>query len=130
MRPHAKDGTRISILLSAASLCLVCAGCGSQPEQTRPPAPAAASVSSAAEPQRYEMTGKVLAVDKPGKKVTVDHADIPGFMGAMAMPYPVKDETLLEKLSAGDQITAKVVSSGGEYWLEAIAVTGSATMQK
>ena len=63
----------------------------------------------------------MVAVDKAGKRVTVDAGDIPGFMSAMTMPYAVKDEHLLDKLSAGDQITAKVVSSGGDIWLENIA---------
>ena len=36
-----------------------------------------------------------MAIDKVNKKLTVDHEAIPGFMGAMTMAYPVKDEQLL-----------------------------------
>ena len=42
-------------------------------------------------------------------------------MGAMTMTYPVKDEHLLDDVSVGEPITATVVSSGRDYWLEAIA---------
>jgi Cu/Ag efflux protein CusF len=42
-------------------------------------------------------------------------------MGAMTMAYPVKDEQLLDNLSQGELVTAKVVSTGSEYWLEDIA---------
>ena len=34
---------------------------------------------------------------------------------------PVKDKHLLDNLSPGDQVTAKVVSGGGQFWLENIA---------
>jgi len=63
----------------------------------------------------------------PQKKVVVDAQDIPGFMGAMTMPYPVKDAGLLDKLAAGDQITAQVVQSGNEFWLENIVVVQKGT---
>ena len=68
--------------------------------------------------QRYELKGKVVAVDLGRKKLTVDHENIPGFMGAMTMPYQVKDAALLENLAPGVRITATVVSGDGQYWLE------------
>jgi protein SCO1/2 len=71
--------------------------------------------------QRYDLKGRVVAIDKPGKRLTVDHEAIPGFMGAMTMAYPVKDEHLLDALSPGEPITAKVMSTGGEFWLEDVA---------
>ena len=49
---------------------------------------------------------------------------IPGFMSAMAMPYPIPDQKALAGLSAGDEITADVVVTGdGKYHLENIVVT-------
>jgi Cu/Ag efflux protein CusF len=69
----------------------------------------------------------VVAVDANGKKLTVDHEDIPNFMGAMTMTYSVRDGKLLEHLSPGDEVTAKVVASGGEFWLDNIAVANKTT---
>ena len=43
-------------------------------------------------------------------------------MGAMTMAYPVRDARALDKLSAGDEVTAKLVASDGTYWLEDISV--------
>ena len=34
----------------------------------------------------------------------VDHEEIPGFMAAMIMGYPVQSPTLLHNLTAGDRI--------------------------
>ena len=64
------------------------------------------------------MKGKVVAIDKAGARLTIDHEAIPGFMGAMTMAYTVKDPHAFDVVSSGDEITAKVVSSGGSYWLE------------
>ena len=105
---------------TVAALCLGLMACSSDsaPKPAETPAPAAATPGATA--QRYDLKGKVVAVDKPGKKLTVDHETIVGFMSAMTMPYPVKDEHLLDNLAPGDQVTAKVVSSGGDVWLENI----------
>jgi protein SCO1/2 len=73
--------------------------------------------------KRYQLTGRVVAVDKPNKSLTIDGDEIPGFMSAMQMPYDVKDRSLMEKLSPGDKISADVVVKGDDSWLENIKVT-------
>jgi protein SCO1 len=120
---HTRTFRAPAILTTIAILSLGLAACSSdapKPAETPATAPAAAPATGQTA-QRYDLKGKVVAIDKAGKKLTVDAGEIPGFMSAMTMPYSVKDEHLLDNLSAGDQITAKVVSSGGEIWLENIA---------
>jgi protein SCO1/2 len=43
--------------------------------------------------------------------VTLNHEAIPGFMGAMTMPYKLKDPNILSDLHPGDVITADVLVS-------------------
>jgi protein SCO1/2 len=74
--------------------------------------------------KRYHLQGKVVSVDKRANMLNVDGKAIPGFMSAMTMPYNVKPETQLDKLSPGDAIIADVVVQGDNSWLENIAVTG------
>jgi protein SCO1/2 len=76
----------------------------------------------AAGPRRYSLSGRVVSLQEAQKQVTVDHGDIEGFMGAMTMPYVVKDAAALGSLAPGDQITADVVASDTEVWLENIVV--------
>ena len=71
-----------------------------------------------------------MALDQSAKTLTVDHEAIPGFMSAMTMVYPVKDAHLLDGIAPGDQITAKVISSGGKYWLEDIVVATAGTQPR
>ncbi len=81
-------------------------------------------------PKRYSLAGKVVAVDVGGSRLTVDHKDIPGFMKAMIMPFPVKDTAALKTLAPGDEITADVVVQEPNYWLENITVTKKSTGTK
>lgn len=74
--------------------------------------------------KRYRLKGKVVSIDKQAKMANIDSEAIPGFMGAMTMPYPVKPEAELDKLSPGDSITADVVVADDNGWLENIVVTG------
>jgi protein SCO1/2 len=115
---------RIIVPAASITLCLTLAACGSAPKETATP-PAAASATATPAAQRFDLRGKVVSVDKAGKTLTVDHEDIPGFMGAMTMPYAVKDGALLEHLTPGEQVTAKVVSSGGNTWLEDVVVVAA-----
>ena len=84
------------------------------------------SQTSAPAAKRYHLKGKVVSIDKRGNMANIDGEDIPGFMGAMTMPYPVKPASELDKLAPGDVITADVVVQDDNSWLENILVTGRA----
>ncbi|HEV2697973.1 MAG TPA: copper-binding protein [Terriglobales bacterium] len=77
----------------------------------------------AGQAKRYHLKGKIVSVDKRAKMLNVDGEAIPGFMSAMTMPYNVKPEAELDKLSSGDSITADVVVQEDNAWLENVAVT-------
>ena len=76
-------------------------------------------------PQLYKMTGTVVSVELRSHQAIIQHGTIPGFMDAMTMPYSVKDDSELRKLSAGDQIAADLMVSKetGETWLSNVRVT-------
>jgi protein SCO1 len=107
------SGTLICLLLVAIA---VSCNKGSQPAQQASPAQASG--------KRYHLKGKVVSIDKQAKMVNVDSEAIPDFMDAMTMPYQVKPEAEMDKLSPGDAITADVVVQDEKAWLENIAVTG------
>ena len=62
-------------------------------------------------PQRYELEGRVVAVDSGARQLTIAHKDIPGYMEAMTMPYIVaeKDAWVFKSIAPGDQIHATLV---------------------
>jgi protein SCO1/2 len=73
--------------------------------------------------RRYPFKGKVVAVDKERKLVTVSHEAIPDFMDAMTMPFPVKDDRVLNDLAPGDTVQATLAVGAERYWLENIIIT-------
>jgi len=76
--------------------------------------------------KRFKLAGTVKSVDAKNHKLVVDHKEIPGFMGAMTMPYSVRKEEDLTKISAGDQVAADVVVTDKDTHLEGVKVTGHA----
>jgi Cu/Ag efflux protein CusF len=65
----------------------------------------------------YDVTGKVVAVDRDKKAVELDHEDIPGLMKAMTMEFKVADEKLLDGLAAGDAVAGKLKVQGSDHVL-------------
>lgn len=73
---------------------------------------------------RYELKGKVVSVDLEKGHVTVEHGEVKGFMGAMTMPFPVRDAEALKVMEPGDQLQATlVVSEDGAHWLDSPVIT-------
>ena len=66
-------------------------------------------------PAAHVLLGKVEAVSQSTGKLTVNHGDVEGWMGAMTMAYAVDKPEILKNLKVGDQIKAKVY--GGDYML-------------
>ena len=61
--------------------------------------------------KRYELEGRVVAVDSGSKTLTVAHEDIPGLMPGMTMPFLVGrgEEWVFGKIGPGDRIHATLV---------------------
>ena len=73
--------------------------------------------------RRFELTGKIVAVDSDKHQVTVSHEDIKGYMPGMTMPFAVRDQINLKELSPNDKLTATLVVAGSHTWLEDLIVT-------
>lgn len=77
----------------------------------------------------YKLRGKVVSTDAARGEVTLNHEAIPGFMGAMTMPYKLKDPAILSELHPGDVVTADVLVSpdpNADYLLDHLVVVAQA----
>ncbi len=63
--------------------------------------------SNSAPLQHFPVRGRVVAVQ--GSSITLDHEAVPGFMGAMTMPYKLNDPAVASELHPGDRITATIL---------------------
>src|SRR6185369_7030312 len=73
--------------------------------------------------KRYELKGKVVAVEKEKALVTISHEAVKGLMPAMTMPFKVPSESDLQILAPDDQVTATLVVDGSHSWLEELIIT-------
>jgi protein SCO1/2 len=100
---------------------LLLLGCQSQPS-SQPAAQLSKPKAQAA--KTYQLRGVVIEVHKAQRILKVKHDQIPGYMRAMTMDFPVRDEAALDALAPGDQITAELnVAAPGDYWLANIRKT-------
>ena len=72
-------------------------------------------------PVEYQMRGEVIRVDPTAQLATIKGEEIQGWMPAMTMEYPIKDKQEFQRLKAGEQIQAKVVVQGADFWLAGIS---------
>jgi protein SCO1/2 len=101
------DRHYVEEIVAAVCLCaLVMAGCSRE----RPPA------------RRFEITGEVISVDKPGHMIILKHHTIPGYMQAMTMGFEVKDDWVLGVAKPGDQLQATLVVERNRSWLEGVVI--------
>ena len=99
--------------------CLVCTGCQS----------AASTESDPANQKRYDLSGKVVSIDRLQKRARIDHEEVPGFMERMTMDFPIKEDWVWNELKPGALVRAELVvdSSAKEpYWLEKISILAGA----
>lgn len=72
--------------------------------------------------KRYDLKGKVIAVNKSDRTATIAHEDIKGFMPAMTMPFKIKNDGDLEMMKPGDQVTGTLVVDDVSSWVEVTAI--------
>src|SRR5262245_16671766 len=77
--------------------------------------------------QRYELKGKVVAVEPDKHLVTIAHEEVKGFMPGMTMPLTVPRDQDMQILAPDDVVTATLVVDGAHSWLEDLIVTRQST---
>jgi protein SCO1/2 len=112
-------------LIPILALALVAASCRKSGE------PAAggreSGYSQPATIERHTLRGVVREVDAARSQITVEHEEIPGYMSAMTMPFPVRDDPrVVGLLRSGDRIeaTLAVDKDKNRYWLEKVLTKG------
>jgi protein SCO1/2 len=89
---------------------LLLISCGSSPREERGP-------------KVYEGVGTLVRIESD--RVTLDHEDIPGFMEAMTMSFPLEDASSLSGLEEGMRVKFRVEVDGSSYAVVAMEPTQS-----
>ena len=77
--------------------------------------------------KRYPLKGKVIAVSKSDHTATIKHEDIPGYMPGMTMAFKIKNDADLEMVKAGDEVSANLVVTDVDSWIEVTAIVEGAS---
>lgn len=107
--------SRAALFSIALVFLIQASACDSKPE------------SHEAKGDRYELKGKVVAVDKPASALVIAHEDIPDLMDAMTMPFTLKDPYWLGVAQPGDKVTATLVVDNDDSWLEDVVLVSEPT---
>jgi len=111
---------KLKILSTALLLLVLVAGCTDRGKQEK----GTATTGSAQTPREFKLDGEIVSVNKDGKSAVIKHKTIEGFMEAMTMSYPMPETSDLEKVHAGDHITATVYhdASSNRIWVGNVQV--------
>lgn len=85
--------------------------------------PTAAEDATAGEVQRYQLRGKVIRLEPENKAALIEHEEIVGWMDAMSMRFPVRDDAEWAKLSEGGTIDATVFVNDDGFYIGEIEVS-------
>ena len=88
------------------------------------------SSSNAASPnaRRFPIKGKIVSVDKAAKKATIEHSDIPGYMEAMSMEFPIHADWAWDEMKPGAEISGELVvdnAAKDPFWIENVAIVSA-----
>lgn len=81
--------------------------------------------TASADAKRFRLKGKVISVDRANKKAKIEHEEIPGFMEAMTMDFPIREDWVWNDLTPGSEVRAELVydeKADEPYWLENIGI--------
>ena len=90
---------------------------------------AACSRPTSGERKQYSLEGQILSVQDDHKQAVIRHEEIPNFMSAMTMPYPVLDAKEYEGLAPGDLITAELIVEPTRAYLQKVKRVGNAPLE-
>ena len=114
-------GLRRAFPMAMAVLIL---GCGAPAEKAQE-GPAEKAQDAPAE-KRYPLSGEVVGIDAEKGALRIAHEEIPGYMAAMTMRFPVLDRQAMEPVKEGDQVKGTlVVAPDNRYWLVDLEVLGA-----
>jgi len=102
------------LILCLSCLALLLLACAKNPQATE-------SIAQ----KVFTVKGVVVRVEDEGRTMIIRHEEIPDYMGAMTMPFRVKEPSESRKVHPGDEILFIYKVAELSSWIEAIKPTGN-----
>ena len=109
------------LLLTGLVLFSGCSDKDSEPASPAESADAALVVPEVREsPQTFSGIGIVRNITPSRTFIVIEHREIEGFMGAMTMPFAIRDQTLLENIALDSEVDFTLTVQGTEVFVSAL----------
>ena len=89
-----------------------------------------ASANSFGAPERHQVRGLVVTIDRDRTGLVVSHDAIPGVMDAMVMPFEVRSAAELEGVAIGSMIEFVLVVDGARTYADQVRVRPYETVEQ
>jgi protein SCO1/2 len=106
------------LCILAACVMGLTVSCVKESETMSPVAPT--NTTSVTTTQVFQVKGVVVELDEDGKTVKIKHEEIPGYMGAMTMPFEARPTNELSGLAAGDTVSFRMSVTDTDGWIDQI----------
>jgi Cu/Ag efflux protein CusF len=113
-----------TFLLLALSLSVIFCGGAAEPEDE---AEAEQAETAPAPTDKYVIKGRIVQLHEEGKSAVIEHEEIVGWMGAMTMAFPIRDDADWQKLKVGSQIEGTVFVSDDGFYVGDIKVADASS---
>ncbi len=108
-------------LLATLALPVGASACTQRTDAAVEPTASTAATAAADREEGWETTGTIRRIEADRHSITIQHADVPGYMPSMTMPFDVEDPSLFEGLSVGDTVRFRFVrTEDGRHVIRAI----------
>lgn len=76
--------------------------------------------------KHYHVSGTIVSLNTKDQSASIDAAEIPGYMEAMKMDYPIAKKSDFEKIHPGDHVEATLdVFESGDYAISSFEQVGT-----
>src|SRR5690242_10598659 len=76
----------------------------------------------------FSARGVILEIKSDTGQLVIRHKAIAGYMGAMTMPFKVKDSAAFTELKRGDQVTFQLHVTADESWVDHVQKVGTVSL--
>jgi len=111
-----------AFLLLLLTFSLIFCGGAAEPE-----ADETAEEAQPATVEKYAIKGRIVSLHEAEKTAVIEHEEIVGWMSAMTMGFPIRDDADWRKLKVGSQIEGAVFASDDGFYVGEIKVVGEAS---
>src|SRR5215471_16811199 len=78
----------------------------------------------------FAAKGVVRELSRADQTITISHEAVSNYMGAMTMPFKVKDASEMAGLQRGDKVTFRLHVSRTDSWVDQITRVGRVTLSE